>query len=169
MAICLISAPLLALNVTVDGYGEVPAQGLEITVTEMEQDILSGKNVMELQGTIVSSQAVRVTITRSAQGTEDEFCCAGQCIPGNGEQIDRLDFPSVGTTTWFAHYYPASATDVTMQYVFSTADEEPLTVTVHYNAAQDIEHVTDNGLRTRKVLEDGILYIIHDSKKQTIL
>lgn len=121
-----------ALSVSVNGIGEVPAEGLELTVTETEEDPLSGKKLMSLDGTVQSTDSLHVTITRSAVGLEDEFCCATVCTPGNRTQVQDLTFAPSEGTPWIVHYTPAEASYETISYRFQDGDETRL-ITVHYN------------------------------------
>ena len=63
-----------ALIVSITGQGDIPAQGMELTLTEAEEDPLSGEKRMEINGTLLSSGALNVTIVRTAAGLNDEFC-----------------------------------------------------------------------------------------------
>ena len=65
-ALCMLQQAH-ALIVSVRGEGEVPEQGLELTVTEGEEDILTGQYTMELEGDLLTNAgSVTVQITRSA-------------------------------------------------------------------------------------------------------
>ena len=75
---------ILALIISVANYGDIPAEGMELTINEAEEDILSGDMLMKISGTLLSTNPLTVTITRSAEGLNDEFCCANQCTVGNG-------------------------------------------------------------------------------------
>ena len=130
-----------ALLVSVQGHGELSAEGMNLTVTEGGIDMLSGNYVMELNGTVLSqSGSLEVTITRSEIGITDEFCC-GQCATGNGELTQSISFSTSGPQTWFLHYSPAANSDVTITYVFSDGVESQ-TLTVHYiHESQDIPNI----------------------------
>ena len=118
-ALLLIVQPADALIVSVQGYGEVPADGLDITLTEGEEDILSGRYTMELSGTLLaSSEQLTVTITRSAEGIDDEFCCGTNCTAGDGTTSETKTFAVSGLANWYAHYYPAKP-NVQITYLFS--------------------------------------------------
>ncbi len=131
-----------ALIVSVEGKGDIPAEGMEITLNEAEEDPLTGEDKMEVQGTLLCQSPLHVTIIRSATGLRDEFCCAGQCTTGNGQGEETLDFVPEGVTTWFAHYTPAAGTNETVVYTFSD-DQESRTLTVHYNyGSQAVETVS---------------------------
>ena len=79
---------ILGLIINVAGFGEIPAEGLHIELTQAEEDPLTGEMRMDVNGTLLCSSALSVSITRSEAGLEDEFCCADQCTPGNGEQTE---------------------------------------------------------------------------------
>ena len=157
MKLLLILSLILSLN----GYGEIPAEGVDTTVTQAEKDFLTGEMVMSLEGSLVSTNPLTVTITRSETDLVDEFCCAGQCLPGNEElsQWIQLTF-SEKNTNWFVHYSPQPASNVTITYTFSDGtDERVLRVNYVYDA-EGVEAVTGNPSPiTRKVLRNGIIYI----------
>ena len=121
-----------ALTVSVNGLGEVSETGLELTVTETEDDPLSGTKLMSLHGSVQSTDSLRVTITRSVNGLVDEFCCASVCTPGNRTHVQELTFAPSEGTQWFVHYTPAEASYETISYLFRDGDDSRL-VTVHYN------------------------------------
>jgi len=152
---------ILALIININGYGEIPAEGMEITLDQPTTDILTGQPMFKLDGTLSGTTALNVTITRSETDLVDEFCCAGQCLPGNEElsQWIQLTF-SEENTNWFVHYSPQPASNVTITYTFSDGtDERVLRVNYVYDA-EGVEAVTGNPSPiTRKVLRDGIIYI----------
>ena len=120
-----------ALIVSVNGYDEIPEEGLKITVTEAEEDLLTEEMVMKLQGNLLTSNPLTVTITRSAAGLLDEFCCADECTAGNGETEEVLTFNPSGVANWYIHYTPEEESRVTVRYVFNDG-EESRTLTVQY-------------------------------------
>ena len=157
-----------ALILSIDGYGNVPEEGLDTTVTETEIDILSGEPVMKLEGSLLASSSLMLTIDRSAAGLSDEFCCGGSCTSGNGDIRQILNFTS-GQSSWFAHYYPASNSDITITYTFyDGADTRVIRVRYVYSA-EGLKNLPSADNSFRKVLKDGILYIVNDSKTYTIL
>ena len=97
---------ILALIINVANYGDIPAEGMELTINEAEEDILSGDMLMKVSGTLLSTNPLTVTITRSAEGLNDEFCCANQCTVGNGETSEDLSFTPGGMANWYIHYTP---------------------------------------------------------------
>ena len=120
-----------ALTVNVEGFGEIPTEGLEITVSEVQEDILTGDPVMEVNGTLLANGSLSVQISRSNTGLTDQFCC-GQCMNGNGEQTQSLNFSPSGVVKWYAHYTPTENSYETITYTF-TEGTESLPLTVHYN------------------------------------
>ena len=165
---CLMTINARALTVQVAEYGEIPAEGLEITVTDAYPDLLTGKMTMSIEGTLSCESSLEVTISRATEELEDEFCCSGHCHPGNGETTQTMTFSFGSQATWFAHYYPAADSQETIVYTFS-ADSTEKTLTVHYHySAQGVEDVQTKDEGT-KVLRDGILYIEKNNKTYTIL
>ena len=157
-----------ALTVNIDGEGEIPAGGMELTINEAEEDILSGEMVMKLEGTMVCYEPLTVTIERSKEGLVDEFCCAGLCKAGNEELTETLSFTPNGEASWFIHYTPEAGSKETMTYTFSDGQESrTLTVVFDYSlqGIQNTDHSVD---RVQKVLRGGIIYIIKDNKTYTI-
>lgn len=162
-AICLLWAiNANALIVSVGEY-ELDEEGLELTLNEAEEDPLSGKMLMKLDGALLSNGPLTVTITRSAAGLTDEFCCAGNCINGNGQASETLHFTTNGATKWYVHYTPVPNSHETIVYTFSDGTES-LTLTVHYNYdAQGIEEVQKDDVPCTKFLRDGIVYIEYNN------
>ena len=163
--LCMMAMSAQAIVVEVDGQGEVPeGEGLEFTVNEASIDPLSGLPVMGVEGTLISSGALQVSITRSSTGLTDEFCCAGQCQAGNGETTQLLNYNPSDFATWYIHYNPAAGLNETITYTFKDT-EGSLTLTVHFNyESQDVEQVSDTYKGTQKILKDGIVLIIKDDK-----
>lgn len=160
---------ILALIISVANYGEVPTEGMEITVKEAEEDILTGDMQMKLEGTLLCTNPLTVTITRSSAGITDEFCCANQCTVGNGETSEDLSFTPGGMANWYIHYTPTPGSYETINYLFDDGTESR-SLTVHYDyTTQDVESVQKSEVRSQKILKDGILYIITDNKTYTIL
>ena len=152
-----------ALIVSIDGYGDIPENGLEITLSQAEMDIATGEMQMELQGSLLCTAPLNVSILRSATGLSDEFCCAGACTAGNGETSQTLNYSPAGPVDWFFHYYPAANSDETIVYTFTDASESR-TLTVHFQytteGMDNGQWTKDNGQWT-KVLRDGQLYLMH--------
>ena len=108
-----------------------------LTVTNAEEDFMSGEMQMTLEGNLLCSTPLTVTITRATTGLTDEFCCAGSCTAGNGALSETLHFNPSGMASWYVHYMPADMSDQTIVYTF--ADEtETRTITVRYAYGVDI-------------------------------
>ena len=160
---------ILALIISVAGQGDIPAEGMELTINEAEEDILSGDMLMKVSGTLLSTNPLTVTITRSAAGITDEFCCANQCTVGNKETSESLSFTPDGIANWYIHYTPTPGSYETITYLFSDGSESR-SLTVHFDyTTQGIQNTDHSVDRVQKVLRDGILYIITDNKTYTIL
>ena len=160
---------ILALIISVAGQGDIPAEGMELTINEAEEDILSGDMQMKVSGTLLSTNPLTVTITRSEEGLNDEFCCANQCTAGNGETSEDLSFTPDGMANWYIHYTPTPGSYQTITYLFSDGSESR-SLTVHFDyTTQGIQNTDHSVDRVQKVLRDGILYIITDNKTYTIL
>ncbi len=130
-----------ALIVSIDGEDEIPEEGIELTITEAEEDPLSGEQVMELSGNLLASSQLTVKITRSEKEVKDEFCCGEKCTSGNSDIEETLQFNVNGMENWYLHYYPKEKSDVTIEYVFSD-ETDTLKMTVHYlYGTEDIEAV----------------------------
>jgi hypothetical protein len=152
-----------AIEVEVDGQGEVTEEGMEFTVNEASIDPLSGLPVMRITGTLISNGALTVNITRSNAGITDEFCC-GQCKTGNGETTEILNYTPEGLSKWYIHYNPAAGSNETITYTFSEGAES-LTMTVHFNYdSQDVEQISATQKGSQKILKDGVVIIIKDDK-----
>lgn len=171
----LILLPLLllclnahALTLSVEGYGEVPTDGLDITINEAEIDFFTGEPTMILKGELLASGPLTVTINRPFAGLSDEFCC-GQCMPGNGETQQILNFSPSGIAEWYSHYIPAPNSDLTITYTFSDGSDTRVIRVRYTYSAEGIENLPSSDNSFRKVLKNGILYIVNDSKTYTIL
>ncbi len=162
--LCLLSATNIhALTVTVTGYGNIPEEGMAITLTEAEEDILTGEMVMGITGSLICNGTLSVSITRSETGLTDEFCCADKCTGGNKEQEETLQFTPGGKAKWYIHYMPASGSETEITYLFSEGTQSRR-LTVRYSfGAQALESVREE-TKTTKILRDGILYIVKDNK-----
>ena len=167
----MVAASLLMLNanaliVSVEGHGEVPAEGMDLMLTEGEEDILSGRYTMELSGTLLASgEQVTVQITRPAEGIEDEFCCGTNCTAGNAETTETKTFTVNGLANWYAHYYPNRAY-AQINYLFSdgTDTREIRVYYVHVNQAVEDVHAEQSA---SKILRDGQLLIVLDGQTYT--
>ena len=125
-----------------------------ITVTEFEWDEDLEEALMEVRGQLYSdeSQNIKVTITRQSTGLIDQFCAAGNCVPGNGELTQVCEFV-VGTTamqrSWFTHYTPMEAGTEAISYEFSDGVNPAITLTIKYSykttAVEDVVAPQYNG------------------------
>jgi len=128
------------LIISVNGHGEISGDSLEITVQEAVINPLTEELQMNVEGTILVSNAVNdalaVSILRSEAGVADEFCCGTDCRAGNGETSDRGSYDVSqwsGPQTWFIHLTPANgrATNLTSRYIFSDGNIQK-TLIVHF-------------------------------------
>ena len=156
---------ILALILNVTGYGEVPAEGMDIAVTEAPIDPLTDQPLISLDGSLHTKNPLTVTITRSQTGLNDEFCCAGQCTAGNKQTSETLSFNPGGMTTWFIHYTPAPGSDVQVTYLFSDGTDSR-ELRVHYTyEGQGVEPINANSSQptVKKYIRNGILYIEYNN------
>lgn len=167
-ALCMLQQAH-ALIVSVRGEGEVPEQGMELTVTEGEEDILTGQYTMELEGDLLTNAgSVTVQITRSAAGLTDEFCCADNCTAGNGETTETKQFILSGLAHWYAHYAPVAGSEETIVYTFSDGSESR-TITVRYIYSAAAVETTDAAQpRANKQLTNGQLRIRRNGQWYTV-
>ena len=113
-------------------------QNTTIRITEYEWDEDMEEALMEVRGQLYSdeSQNITVTITRQSTGIIDQFCAAGNCVPGNGELNQVCDFV-IGTAalqrSWFTHYTPFEAGTETIEYTFNDGVNPTLTLTIQYS------------------------------------
>jgi hypothetical protein len=109
---------------------------------------------MEVRGQLYSdeSQNITVTITRKNMGIIDQFCAAGNCVPGNGDLTQVCEFV-VGTMpmqrTWFTHYTPMEAGEEVISYEFNDGVNPTITLTINYSylmtAVEDVVTPQHNG------------------------
>lgn len=158
-----------ALIVSVKGEGEVSEEGMSLIITEGEEDILTGKYTMELEGDVlISSGELEMQIIRSANGLEDEFCCGNNCTAGNGETEETKTFNFNGKAQWYSHYVPIMGSNETIRYIFRDG-EESLEVRVQYVYQTDaVSEVKDDKAATSKILRDGQVYILRDGQRFTV-
>ena len=119
-----------------------------ITVTEYEWDEDLEEALMEVRGQLYSdeSQNIKVTITRQNTGLIDQFCAAGNCVPGNGDLTQVCEFV-VGTSamqhSWFTHFTPMKAGKEVIKYEFNDGVNPSITLTIEYcyktTAVEDVE------------------------------
>ena len=113
-------------------------QNTTITITEYEWDEDLEEALMEVRGQLYSdeSQNITVTITRQSTGVIDQFCAAGNCVPGNGELTQVCEFV-VGAMemqrSWFTHYTPTEASNEVISYEFNDGVNPTITLTIMYS------------------------------------
>ena len=126
------------MKLFVNGMGEITKdQTITLHGAELQ---MSGKLQMEVNGTIEGVEKVRVIVTRSAEGREDELCALGTCAAGDGEREQEFNFKVIGdSNTWFAHYTVPKEGDAkyTVKYKFINYSRV-ITLTVVY----DYQYVT---------------------------
>ena len=125
-----------------------------ILVTDYEWDEDLEEALMEVRGQLYSdeSQNIIVTITRQNTGVIDQFCAAGNCVPGNGELNQVCEF-TVGTAafqrSWFTHYTPMEAGNEVIRYEFNDGVNPAITLTIKYSylmtAVEDVVAPQYNG------------------------
>ncbi len=168
IAVMLLSINAHALIVSVNGYGEIDEEGMEITIDEAELDPLTEDMRMDLTGNLLCNGTLTVSIERSSTNLVDEFCCADQCTAGNGQLAELLVFYPSGLASWFIHYTPAPNSDETIRYTFSEG-ETALTLTLHFvYAGQGVKNV-QTPARTHKIMRDGQVIIVRGEQEFSIL
>ena len=122
-------------------------QNTTIIVTEYEWDEDLEEALMEVKGQLYSDESnnITVTITRQSMGIIDQFCAAGNCVPGNGELNQVCEFV-VGTMemqrSWFTHYTPMEAGEEVISYEFNDGVNPTITLTINYSyKTTAIDHV----------------------------
>ncbi len=122
-------------------------QNTTIIVTEYEWDEDMEEALMEVKGQLYSDETenITVTITRQSMGIIDQFCAAGNCVPGNGELNQVCEFV-VGTMemqrSWFTHYTPMEAGEEVISYEFNDGVNPTITLTINYSyKTTAIDHV----------------------------
>lgn len=129
-------------------------QNTTITITEYEWDEDLEEALMEVRGQLYSdeSQNITVTITRQSTGVIDQFCAAGNCVPGNGELNQVCEFV-VGAMemqrSWYTHYTPMEAGEEVISYEFNDGVNPTITLTIKYSylmtAVEDVVAPQYNG------------------------
>jgi hypothetical protein len=113
-------------------------QNTTITITEYEYDEDLEEALMEVRGQLYSDESQNITVTITRQSTEiiDQFCAAGNCVPGNGALTQVCEFV-VGTMpmqrTWFTHYTPMEAGEEVISYEFNDGVNPTITLTINYS------------------------------------
>lgn len=136
-----------------DLVSEEITKDTSIVVTEYEYDEDMNEATMEVRGKMYSddSDSIWVKVTRSTDGIIDQLCAANNCVPGNGEKTQELEF-KIGTLdserTWFAHYTAQVVGVETIVYTFSDGVNPSVTLTVEYNyAGTAVENVVVDGTK----------------------
>jgi hypothetical protein len=129
-------------------------QNTTITITEYEYDEDLEEALMEVRGQLYSDESQNITVTITRQSTEiiDQFCAAGNCVPGNGALTQVCEFV-VGTMpmqrTWFTHYTPMEAGEEVISYEFNDGVNPTITLTINYSylmtAVEDVVTPQHNG------------------------
>ena len=123
-------------------------QNTTLRITEYEWDEDLEEALMEVRGQLYSdeSQNITVTITRQSTGIIDQFCAAGNCVPGNGELSQVCEF-TIGSLpmqrSWFTHYTPWEAGTETIVYEFNDGVNPTLTLTIQYSYKDEDTAVED--------------------------
>ena len=121
-----------------------------IIVTDFEED-WDGNPEMSAKGQISStSTKITVTIERSAEGLNDQFCL-GACFQGNGEKtevIEDIKLPEE-KNLWLTHFYPTESSETTIAYTFNDGVNPAITLTIKYSylmtAVEDVIAPQYNG------------------------
>ena len=156
-----------ALIVSVKGEGEVPAEGMNLTITEGEEDPLTERYTMVLEGELLTEASqITIRITRSAAGLEDEFCCGGNCTAGNGQTQEEKVFNVSGVVRWYAHYMPAAGADETITYVFDDGKQTCEVRARYQYTAGAVEHAAADMRNSgnAKRLQNGQVQILHEGQ-----
>ena len=157
-----------ALIVSVNGEGDIPEEGMDLLVTEGEENPLTGVYTMELRGDLLTSAAqITVTISRSANGMEDEFCC-GQCFIGDGTTEQVITLNTSGITEWYLHYSPALGSDETVRYLFNDGTESRELRVRYVYSAEGTSEVQSGKTNTAKTLHNGQVLIRCGEKEYNI-
>lgn len=143
-----------SFHLTIEKWVEDDLVSIDVTkdttiiVTEYEYDEDLEEATMGVEGVMYSdeSQQITVSITRSAEGIFDQFCAAGNCVPGNSELTQELEF-TIGSMAsmrrWFTHYMVYEAGTETIVYSFNDGINPALTLTVKYSY-MDEDTAVDN-------------------------
>ena len=117
-----------------------------IVVSEYEYDEDLEEATMGVEGVMYSddTENITVSITRSATGIFDQFCAAGNCVPGNSELTQELNFTVLSSMRrWFTHYTVYEAGTETIAYTFDDGINPTLTLTVKYSYKDENTAVED--------------------------
>ena len=109
-----------------------------ITITEYEWDEDMEEALMEVKGQLYSdeSENITITITRQNTGIIDQFCAAGNCVPGNKDLSQVCEF-TIGNSpmqrSWFTHYTTTEAGEEVISYEFNDGVNPAITLTIKYS------------------------------------
>ena len=158
--LCAVLNIQAALHITANQVIDDEDVTVEITkdttllITEYEWDEDLEEATMGITGNLYSdeTQNITVTITRQSTGIVDQFCAAGNCVPGNGELTQVCEF-TIGTQAiqrrWFTHYTPAVVGDEAISYKFNDGVNPAITLTIKYSysitAVEDVVAPQYNG------------------------
>ncbi len=160
LVMCAAISLQAALHITVEKWVEDEqvitniTKDTTIVVTEYEWDEDLEEALMEVRGQLYSdeSQNITVSITRQSTGVIDQFCAAGNCVPGNGGLTQVCEF-TVGTMpmqrSWFTHYTVYEKSVEVISYKFEDGVNPAITLSIEYNylmtAVEDIVAPQHNG------------------------
>lgn len=160
LVMCAAISLQAALHITVEKWVEDEqvitniTKDTTIVVTEYEWDEDLEEALMEVRGQLYSdeSQNITVSITRQSTGVIDQFCAAGNCVPGNGGLTQVCEF-TVGTMpmqrSWFTHYTVYEKSVEVISYKFEDGVNPAITLSIEYNylmtAVEDIVTPQHNG------------------------
>ena len=158
--LCAVLNMQAALHITANQLIDDEDVTVEITkdttllITEYEWDEDLEEATMGITGNLYSdeTQNISVTITRQSTGIVDQFCAAGNCVPGNGELTQVCEF-TIGTQafqrSWFTHYTPAVVGEEAISYKFNDGVNPAITLTIKYSysitAVEDVVAPQYNG------------------------
>ena len=144
LAVCAAFSMQAALHLTTEQWvgddlvSTEITQSTTLTITDYEWDEDLEEALMEVKGQLYSdeTQNITVTITRQNTGIIDQFCAAGNCVPGNGGLSQVCEF-TVGTSafqrSWFTHYTPLATGNEAISYEFSDGVNPSITLTINYS------------------------------------
>ena len=117
-------------------------------VTNYEED-WDGNPEMTAKGEVSStSNKITVTIERSAEGLNDQFCL-GACLQGNGEKTQVEELTLGPLNIWLTHFYPTEPSETTIAYTFDDGVNPAITLTIKYSylmtAVEDVVAPQYNG------------------------
>ena len=143
MVMCMALSMNAAFHLTIEKWIDDELVSTEVTgdttlvVTEYEYDEDLEEAEMGVTGKMYSDETdqITVTITRTSTGILDQFCAAGNCIPGNGEltQVCEFTVANESMRVWFTHYTPATSGQETIAYTFDDGKNPKITMTVVYD------------------------------------